>query len=41
VAVIRQETGSWRWTLFNLVFLLALSIGAGILVFQLTSALGW
>jgi ferrous iron transport protein B len=41
VAGIRQETGSWRWTLFNIAFLLALSIGAGILVFQLTSALGW
>jgi ferrous iron transport protein B len=32
VAVVRQETGSWRWTLFNLGFLLLVSwmVGAGV-----------
>jgi ferrous iron transport protein B len=28
VAVIRQETGSWRWTLANLVMLLVVSVAA-------------
>ena len=40
VAVIRQETGSWRWTLFNIVFMLALSVGAGVAVYQLAAAMG-
>jgi ferrous iron transport protein B len=40
VAVIRQETGSWRWTIFNVLFMLALSIGAGVLVFHLASLAG-
>jgi Fe2+ transport system protein B len=34
VAAIRQETGSWKWTLGNLATLLALSLGAGILAYQ-------
>jgi ferrous iron transport protein B len=29
VAVIRQETGSWRWTFFDLGFLLVVSLAAG------------
>jgi len=33
VAVIRQETGSWRWTLFTLGFLLAVSLTIGILIY--------
>ena len=40
VAVIRQETGSWRWTALNIVFMLALSITAGIVVYSLASTLG-
>jgi ferrous iron transport protein B len=39
VAAIRQETGSWRWTMFNVAFMLVLSIGAGSAVFALASAL--
>jgi len=35
VAAVRQETGSWRWTLFNLVFLLVLSLSAGAAIFWL------
>ena len=34
VAVIRQETGSWRWALFNVALLLAVSLLIGILVYQ-------
>ena len=38
VAVVRQETNSWKWTLFNVVFLLLVSLGAGLLVYQVV---GW
>jgi ferrous iron transport protein B len=34
VAVIRQETGSWRWTAFSVGFQLVLSFSMAILVFQ-------
>ncbi len=40
VAVIRQETGSWGWTLFNLAFMLVISIVAGTGVYHLALALG-
>ena len=35
VAVVRQETGSWRWTFFSLGFLLLVSWAAGAGVFWL------
>jgi len=35
VAVIRQETGSWRWMLFDVAFLLIVSLAMGVLVYQL------
>ncbi len=41
VAVIRQETRSWRWTLFNLVMFLAISITAGSIVYHLALWAGW
>jgi ferrous iron transport protein B len=34
LAVMRQETGSWRWTLFGVALMLAIALGAGILVYQ-------
>jgi ferrous iron transport protein B len=34
VAVMYQETRSWRWTLFSVVLLLAIALAAGILVYQ-------
>ncbi len=34
VGVIRQETGSWRWTLFNVALLLAMSLLMGMLVYR-------
>jgi ferrous iron transport protein B len=40
VAVIRQETGSWRWTILNLGFLLAVSLAAGVGVYWLAHLLG-
>ena len=33
-ATIKQETGSWRWMLASLALLLALSFGAGVVVYQ-------
>ena len=38
VAVVRQETNSWKWALFNVALLLVVSLGAGILVYQVV---GW
>ena len=41
VAVIRQETGSWRWALADMGLFLALSIAAGSAVFHLLQWLGY
>ena len=40
VAVMRQETGSWRWTLFDIALLLVIALGAGVLVYHGAGALG-
>ena len=40
VAAVKQETGSWRWTLFNLAFLLVLSLAGGAAVFWLAQLVG-
>lgn len=40
VAVIRQETDSWRWTLLNITFMLTLSITVASLIYALASAAG-
>jgi len=40
VAVIRQETGSWRWALFSVLFYLALSVSAGAVTYHLTAWMG-
>lgn len=34
VAVMRQETRSWRWTLFGVALLLAIALAAGVAVYQ-------
>jgi len=41
VAVIRQETDSWKWTAVSLGLLLAISLGAGILIYQAARVIGW
>jgi ferrous iron transport protein B len=41
VATIRQETGSWKWTLANIGLMLVVSFGVGIAIFQVASLLGW
>jgi ferrous iron transport protein B len=40
VAAIWQETRSARWTLFNLAFLMVVSFGMGIVVYQIARLLG-
>ena len=40
VAVVRQETNSWRWTFFNMGFLLVISWAAGAGVFWLARVVG-
>ena len=35
VATIKSETRSWRWTLLSIGMMLAISLGAGIIVYQL------
>lgn len=40
VAVIKQETGSWKWTLFSVAMYLVLSLAMGALVYHLALALG-
>ncbi len=41
VGTVLHETNSWKWTLFNLVFLLAVSFGAGIVIYQLAALVGF
>lgn len=40
-AAIRQETGSWRWTLFNVVLVGVIAIAGGSGVYHLARFLGW
>jgi len=40
VAVIRQETGSWRWTFLNIGLMLALSVGIASGVYAIASGMG-
>jgi len=40
VAVIRQETGSWKWTFLNIGLMLVISVVTAIIVFQLASLIG-
>ncbi|HID89204.1 MAG TPA: ferrous iron transport protein B [Anaerolineae bacterium] len=37
VGVVRQETGSWRWTLFDVGFLLIVSLAGGVVTYHLAS----
>jgi ferrous iron transport protein B len=38
-AVVRQETNSWRWTFFNLGFLLVISLTMGAIVYWLANGI--
>jgi ferrous iron transport protein B len=41
LATIRQETGGWRWVVFNVGLLLVISFGVGILIYQGAVLIGW
>lgn len=41
VSTLHQETRSWRWTLFSIVILFVISMGAGISIYQGAVLLGW
>ena len=41
VATIRQETDSWKWALLNFAWLLILSFGVGIAIYQGAMLVGW
>ncbi|MAT42337.1 MAG: ferrous iron transport protein B [Anaerolineaceae bacterium] len=41
VAVIKQETNSWKWTLFNIGLMLVVSIGAASGIYWLMTSLGF
>jgi ferrous iron transport protein B len=41
VAIIRQETASWRWTAFSVGLLLVISFAAGITIYQIAALVGW
>jgi len=41
VAVVKQETASWRWMFFSLGFLLLVSWAVGVGVFWLARLVGW
>jgi ferrous iron transport protein B len=40
IAAIRQETRSWKWTAFSVGLLLALSLIAGVAVYQAARLFG-
>jgi ferrous iron transport protein B len=40
VGAIRQETMSWRWTIFSIMFLLLVSLTGGVLTYQIASLPG-
>lgn len=41
VAVVRRESGTWRWPLFMVAYMTVLAYGASLLVYQVGSRLGW
>ena len=41
VAVVRRESGTWRWPLFMVAYMTVLAYGASLLVYQIGARLGW
>ncbi|UCC77960.1 MAG: ferrous iron transport protein B [Anaerolineales bacterium] len=41
VATIKQESDSWGWTLFSVLFLLVVSLAGGVVAYQAARLLGW
>ena len=40
VATIKQETASWKWMWASIGLLLVISLGAGVLIYQVMRLLG-
>jgi ferrous iron transport protein B len=38
--VMKQEMGSWQWFILSLIFMLSVSLGAGIVAYNLALHLG-
>ena len=41
MAVVRRESGSWRWPILMVGYMTALAYLAALLVYQVGAALGW
>ena len=41
VAVVKRESGGWRWPLFMVGYMTVLAYTASLLVYQVGSRLGW
>ena len=41
VAIVKRESGGWRWPLFMVAYMTVLAYGASLLVYQVGRALGW
>jgi ferrous iron transport protein B len=41
IAVVRRESGTWRWPLFMLAYMTVLAYGASLAVYQVGSRFGW
>jgi ferrous iron transport protein B len=41
VAVVKRESGGWRWPLFMVAYMTVLAYGASLLVYQVGRAFGW
>jgi ferrous iron transport protein B len=41
VAVVKRESGGWRWPLFMVAYMTVLAYSASLLVYQIGSAFGW
>jgi ferrous iron transport protein B len=41
IAVVKRESGGWRWPLFMVAYMTVLAYSASLLVYQVGKALGW
>ena len=41
VAVVKRESGTWRWPLFMVAYMTVLAYGAALLVYQVGAWIGW
>ena len=41
VAIVKRESGGWRWPLFMVAYMTVLAYSASLFVYQVGSRLGW